>query len=139
MVIAGQANGFKAADSRDTARLAVQGYRERMAELSQMPVLAAWYETIDLDQALDNSPDKGMVKFYRKKLSAALEQSTREKEFAKLAHADSLPARIIDQPPLIYHFSGTQDQEFREVAERTFANYKESLPYRCTYFLIATR
>ena len=128
MVIAGQSNGFKVADSREAARLVAQGYRERMAELSQMPVLAAWYETIDLDKTLDNSPDKGMAKFYRKKLNAAMEQSTREKEFAKLAHADSLPARIIDHPPLIYHLSGMQDQEFRDVAERTFANYKESLP-----------
>jgi uncharacterized protein (DUF2252 family) len=128
MVIAGQSNSFKAADNREAAWLAAQSYREHMAEFSQLPVLAAWYETIDLDEVLDNSPDKGMAKFYRKKLNAALEQSSREKEFAKLAHADSLPARIIDHPPLIYHLSGMQDQEFRDVAERTFADYKKSLP-----------
>ena len=96
------------------------------AEFSQMSVLEAWYEAIDLDETLDNSPDKDMAKFYRKKMNAALEQSSREKEFAKLAHADSLPARIIDHPPLIYH-SEMHDEEFRRVAERTFASYKESL------------
>ena len=126
MVIAGQSNGFKGSDSRKAAWLAAQSYRERMAEFSQMTVLEAWYEAIDLDETLDNSPDKDMAKFYRKKMNAALEQSTREKEFAKLAHADSLPARIIDHPPLIYH-SEMHDEEFRRVAERTFASYKESL------------
>jgi uncharacterized protein (DUF2252 family) len=127
MVIAGQSNGFKDADCREAAWLAAQGYRERMAEISQLPVLAAWYSSIDLDKVLDSSPDKGMVKFYRKKLSAAMEQSAHEKEFAKLAHEDSLPARIIDHPPLIYHLAGMHDVEFRGVAERTFASYKESL------------
>jgi uncharacterized protein (DUF2252 family) len=127
MVIAGQSNGFKAADSRKAAKLAAQGYRERMAELSQLSVLAAWYETLDLDKVLDGSSDKDMVKFYRKKLKTAMEQSVREKEFAKLAHADSLPARIIDHPPLIYHVTDIHNEEFRRIAERTFANYKESL------------
>ena len=99
-----------------------------MAEFSQMSVLGAWYEAIDLDDVLDNSPDKSMAKFYRKKLSTAMEQSTREKEFAKLAHKGSLPARIIDHPPLIYHVTDMRDEEFRHIAERTFATYKESLP-----------
>ena len=128
MVIAGQSNGFKASESRKAAWLAAQSYRERMAEFSQMTVLETWYEAIDLDETLDNTPDKEMAKFYRKKLNAAMEQSTREKEFAKLAHADSLPARIIDHPPLIYHITTMHDEEFRHIAERTFASYKESLP-----------
>jgi uncharacterized protein (DUF2252 family) len=127
MVIAGQSNGFRDADSREAAWLAAQGYRERMAEISQLPVLEAWYNAIDLDKVLDENPDKSMTKFYRKKLSAAREQSAHEKEFAKLAHEGTLPARIIDHPPLIYHLDGMHDVEFRGVAERTFASYKESL------------
>ncbi|MBE2225663.1 MAG: DUF2252 domain-containing protein [Anaerolineae bacterium] len=127
LVIAGQSNGFKAAVCQEAAWLAAQSYREHMAEFSEMSVLEAWYEAIDLDNALDNSPDKDMAKFYRKKLKAALEQNAHEKEFAKLAHENSLPARIIDQPPLIYHFNGIHDEEFRAIAERTYASYKESL------------
>jgi uncharacterized protein (DUF2252 family) len=126
-VIAGRANGFKASDCREAARLAADRYRSRMAEISELPTLTAWYDAIDLDEVLDNAPDKENVRFYRKKLAAAMDASAREKEFAKLAHEGGLPARIIDQPPLIYHYGEMQDKEFRAGIEAAFEEYKTSL------------
>lgn len=126
-VIAGRANGFKAADCREAARLAAERYRERMAEISELPTLTAWYEAIDLDKVLDTNPDKENTRFYRKKLAAALDASAREKEFAKLAHEGGYPARIIDQPPLIYHYGDMRDEEFRAGLESSFDLYKASV------------
>ncbi|HXW00103.1 MAG TPA: DUF2252 family protein, partial [Anaerolineae bacterium] len=96
-------------------------------EISELPTLTAWYDAIDLDEVLDNAPDKENVRFYRKKLAAAMDASAREKEFAKLAHEGGLPARIIDQPPLIYHYGEMQDKEFRAGIEAAFEEYKASL------------
>ncbi|MCL4264959.1 MAG: DUF2252 family protein [Anaerolineae bacterium] len=126
-VIAGRANGFKASDCRGAARLAAETYRERIAEISEMPTLTAWYEAIDLDKVLDTSPDRENARFYRKKLAAAMDQSAREKEFAKLAHEGGYPARIIDQPPLIYHYGDMRDAEFRAGLESAYETYKASL------------
>lgn len=126
-VIAGRANGFKASDCRQASWLAAESYRTHMAELSELPALEAWYEAIDFNKVLDNAPDKENVRFYRKKLATAMEQSAHEKEFARLAHEGGYPARIIDQPPLIYHYGDMRDEEFRAGLERSFDLYKASV------------
>lgn len=126
-VIAGRANGFKAKVCQEAAWLAAESYRERMAEISEIPILAAWYEAIDLDKVLDTASDKETVRFYRKKLATAMDASAREKEFAKLAHEGGYPARIIDQPPLVFHYGDIRDAEFRSGLEAAYELYKASL------------
>ena len=127
-VVAGRANGFNAKDCREAARIAAQSYRQSIAQYGQMPVLDAWYDAIDWNDILEDMTDKDQKRFYSKKLAAAVAQSAREKEFARLAHAEGNPARIIDQPPLIFHADDIRDAEFRTVAETTFARYLESIP-----------
>ena len=48
--------------------------------------------------------DKDMKRFYTKKLTSATEQSAHEKEFAKLTFTAGDTPRIVDQPPLIFHY-----------------------------------
>jgi uncharacterized protein (DUF2252 family) len=126
-VIAGRANGFKADDCREAVRRMVERYQGRMAEVSELPTLTAWYDAIDLDKVLDIATDKENVRFYRKKLAAAMDASVREKEFAKLAHEGGLPARIIDQPPLVFHYGDMRDAEFRAGLEAAYEEYKASI------------
>ena len=126
-VIAGRANGFKAKDCREAAWIAAQSYRQSTAQYGQMPVLDAWYNAIEWASIMDAMTDKAQKRFYSKKLAAAAAQSAHEKEFARLAHAEGNPARIIDQPPLIFHADDIRDAEFRTVAETTFARYLESI------------
>jgi hypothetical protein len=47
-VIAGRNNGLSARDCRDAAQAAVGSYRERTAELPQMPTLEQWYVSLDV-------------------------------------------------------------------------------------------
>lgn len=126
-VIAGRSNGFIAEDNYKAAWLAAESYRQHMADIGQKPVLEAWYEAMDLDEILDRAQDKKMARFYRKKLAKAAKRSAHEKEFAKLAHKQGLPAKIIDQPPLIFHMGYLNDQELYETVEITYENYKKSL------------
>ena len=126
-VIAGQSNGFSAEDCYKAAWLAVEFYRTNMARLGKKPVLEAWYEAMNLDELLDRSPDKKRARFYRKKLAKAAKRSAHEKAFAKLAHKEGQPARIVDHPPLIFHHTDIRDQAFREMVEKGYTHYKESL------------
>ena len=93
-----------------------------------MPVLDAWYDAVDWNYILENMADKDQKRFYSKKLAAAAAQSAHEKEFARLAHTKGYPARIIDQPPLIFHSDDIRNVEYRTVIETTFARYLESIP-----------
>lgn len=126
-VIAGKSNGFSAKDNYKAAWLAAEFYRTNMARLGEKPVLEAWYESMNLDEILDRSPDKKRARFYRKKLAKAEKRSAHEKAFAKLTHKEGKPARIVDRPPLIFHHTDIRDQAFREAVETAFAHYKESL------------
>jgi len=126
-VIAGRANGFAADDCREAARLAGQSYRQRMADYAGMPVLEVWYDAMDLNQIIEDIQDKQSKRFYTKKLEKATAQSAHEKEFAKLAFTAGDAPRIIDHPPLIFHYNDVRDAEFRAVAEQSMAGYLDSL------------
>lgn len=126
-VIAGRANGFNADDCREAALVAAQSYREGMAAIAQMPVLDAWYDAINMEEIINSMQDKEMKRFYTKKLAKATEQSAHEKEFAKLAYTSGQAPRIIDQPPLIYHYNDIRDDEVRTRAEEQVTCYLESL------------
>ena len=126
-VIAGRSNGFAAADCQEAGWLAAQSYRQRMAEYSEMPVLQVWNDAFDVDAIVENMTDKDMKRFYSKKLSGAVERSTHEKEFAKLTFSAGDVPRIVDQPPLIFHYGDGRDATMREYAAKALETYKASL------------
>ena len=92
-----------------------------------MPVLEVWNEAFDFDTIVDNMADKEMKRYYSKKLAKTTEQSAHEKEFAKLTFDAGATPRIVDQPPLIFHYGDQRDQQMRENAEKTLMAYRESL------------
>jgi uncharacterized protein (DUF2252 family) len=126
-VIAGRANNFTDADSREAALLATQSYRQQMAAYANMTVLQAWYDALDLNEIINNMLDKEHKRFYTKKLQRATDKSAHEKEFAKLAFISGDRPRIIDQPPLIFHTNDIRDNEHRANVERAVADYLTSL------------
>jgi uncharacterized protein (DUF2252 family) len=126
-VIAGQSNGFDPADCREAGWLAAHGYRQRMAEYAGMPTLQVWNDSFDLETVIENMPDKENKRFYTKKLAKATEQSAHEKEFARLAFKAGDPPRIVDQPPLIYHYGDIRDKKYLQTAIQTLQGYKKNV------------
>jgi len=126
-VVAGQSNGFNPVDRQEAAWLAAQAYRQRMAEYAEMPVLQAWNDSFDLNTVIESIADKEMKRFYTKKLSGATEQSAHEKEFAKLTFTGGDTPRIVDQPPLIFHYGDQRDTEYLKVAISTLQGLKKNL------------
>jgi uncharacterized protein (DUF2252 family) len=126
-VVAGRSNGFAAPDCREAAWLAAQGYRQRMAEYTEMPTLQVWNDAFDLGAIIESMTDKDMKRFYTKKLSGASEQSAHEKEFAKLTFTAGGTPRIVDQPPLIFHLGDQRDMVFFQNAVDTLKGYRKNL------------
>ncbi len=126
-VIAGRAKGFKKNDCRKAAWLAAQSYRQHMWEYASTPVLQAWYDAMDLEQIIANIKDKESKRFYTTKLAKETEQSAHEKEFAKMTFVAGDAPRIVDQPPLIFHFDDIRTEKFRAEADRALADYLASL------------
>jgi uncharacterized protein (DUF2252 family) len=98
-----------------------------MEEYAEMPALQAWNDRFDFGKTIENLSDKENRRFYSKKLSSATEQSAHEKEFAKLTFKAGDTPRIVDQPPLIFHYNDKRDKEFLQNAITTLKGYKKSL------------
>jgi uncharacterized protein (DUF2252 family) len=126
-VVAGRSNGFAPADCQEAAWLAAQAYRRRMAEYTEMSTLQVWNDSFDLGSIIENMADKDMKRFYTKKLTSATAQSAHEKEFAKLTFTAGDTPRIVDQPPLIYHYGDQRDKEYLKVAISTLQGLKKNL------------
>jgi uncharacterized protein (DUF2252 family) len=126
-VVAGRSNGFAQDDCHEAAWLAAQNYRKRMAEYAEMPVLQVWNDNFDLDAILESMPDKDLKHFYSKKMTSAKQQSAHEKEFAKLTFTAGDTPRIVDQPPLIFHYGDKRDAELLQTAIATLKGYKKNL------------
>ncbi len=92
-----------------------------------MPVLQAWNDTFDLEAIIESMPDKESKRFYTKKLGSAHEQSAHEKEFAKLTFSAGDTPRIVDHPPLIFHYGDQRDSEYLKVAMSTLQGLKRNL------------
>jgi uncharacterized protein (DUF2252 family) len=126
-VIAGQSNGFDPADCKEAGWLAARAYRTRMAEYVGMPTLQVWNDVFDLEHVIDTIQDKETKRLYTKKLSKATEQSAHEKEFARLTFTAGDTPRIVDQPPLIFHYGDERDDAFRLTAIKTLKGYKKNM------------
>jgi uncharacterized protein (DUF2252 family) len=125
--IAGQANRFSETDCKEAAWLAVQAYRLRMADYSLMPILQVWNDLFDLNTIIESMPDKVNRNFYTRKLAGAAEKSDHEKEFAKLTFTAGDTPRIVDSPPLIFHYNDKRDKDFMQLAASALKNYKRTL------------
>jgi uncharacterized protein (DUF2252 family) len=126
-VTAARSNGFSAGNCQEAAWLAARGYRQRMAEYAEMPILDTWNDSFDMETVIETTPDKTIRHFYTKRLNSATVQSTHEKEFAKLTFISGDIPQIVDHPPLIFHYGDTRDKEFRKTAMNTLQEYKRSL------------
>jgi uncharacterized protein (DUF2252 family) len=118
---------FSADDTRDCARRAARSYRKWMARYAEMPILHAWYDSIAVDDMIEEFQSEAGAKKWKKKLAKTSEVSAHQVEFAKLAVHTGRATRIVDQPPLIFHVDDQREPEFRQNFQKGFLRYKESL------------
>jgi uncharacterized protein (DUF2252 family) len=124
-VVAARWRGFRPNQARQMAVRVVSASRESMRKRAGTGVLEAWYSNITLDDLSEIASSDADVSGRIKKKIAEARKQTQEHVFRKItAPVRGLP-RIIDQPPLLYHW----DQ--RELNERViaafFKQYRETL------------
>ncbi len=135
LVVASRANGFASDDAREVAWRAASAYRDHISEYASMPLFDAWYDYIDLRDQIERSQDEEMKTLYTKSVRKATAHTAHTNEFAKLTVAGGIPARIKDEPPLIYHDSALLDEVSEEERTEAFANYRDSLSPERRIFL----
>jgi uncharacterized protein (DUF2252 family) len=133
VAVAAQAAKFSNKRARATAAATVEAYRTRMRALAKLSPLEIWHSRIELWTEIRQIENRSL----RQRLHAILTKAGK-----RLGQDDNFPhlvkgkeARIVDKPPLIYHFTRKHDARHRVNAERMFASYQKRLaPERLCLF-----
>lgn len=126
--IAGRWRNFSDKSCKQFAWNVADSYKRHMLEYSKLSALQIWYADIDLAELIELGQDKELKEFHQKRIKKAAEYTAHEKEFAKMTYQDGVRARIKDEPPLIYHPSGNEQDQILKEAEVVHKRYIESLP-----------
>ena len=133
VAVAALAAKFSNKRARATSAATVEAYRTRMRALAKLSPLEIWHSRIELWSEIRQIEDRAL----RRRLHAILTKAGK-----RLEQDDNFPhlvkgrqARIVDKPPLIYHFTRKRDARHRVNAERMFASYQKRLtPERLCLF-----
>jgi len=102
-VVAGRYLGFRPDQARDLAVLVAESYRESMRKRAGSGVLEAWYSRITMEDVKEIAGNSAEVKARVDRKIAEARSRTNESVANKLIVSDKGVARIVDQPPLLYH------------------------------------
>lgn len=128
VVIAARHIGLSESETARTAIDTVRAYREHMVDYGSMRALDVWYDTISLKRVLKEvarEEDRGRI---AQRVEKARAKSTPDYIFPKLAEAQGMVPRILDNPPLIFHPTVEQAPGLETGYSEAFAMYRESLP-----------
>lgn len=126
IVLAARSRNFSEGVARDAVREAVASYRTRMYEYAQLSPLDVWYTQIgfaDLSAFFQRNADvvgdlRDAERFARGRTSESI--------FPKLTAVEDGRARIVDDPPLVYHFHEYVEQ-WEAMIHAFFERYRASL------------
>lgn len=124
IVVAARHAGLHNKDARKAVLMAVQVYREKLAEFARRDYLDTWYSRVEATIWLD------MVAHADRKTTALqlarVQKKDRLKAFAKLTELVDGQRQIIHNPPLIYRLD-PHEADTREWVSELFRAYYESL------------
>ena len=126
MVIAGQYLRLKETESAQAAEATVRAYRQRMLDYSSMRALEVWYDTIRLEDVLEELDNR--KEELKQRVAKAEEKSSPEFVFPKLVEHRGTEPRFKDDPPLIFHPSAETFPAISTAFRKPMARYRGSLP-----------
>jgi uncharacterized protein (DUF2252 family) len=133
VAVAALAAKFSNKRARATAAASVEAYRTRMRALAKLSPLEIWHSRIELWNEIRQIEDRRLRQRLHAILTKAGKRLERDDNFPHLVRGRQ--ARIVDKPPLIYHFTRQRDVRHRVNAERMFASYQKRLtPERLCLF-----
>ncbi|MBV8371745.1 MAG: DUF2252 domain-containing protein [Candidatus Eremiobacteraeota bacterium] len=125
-VLAARHRNFGDAVARDAVAAAVGTYRVRTAEYAQMSPLDIWYTQIDFNElrAFFRRNSRAMAGL--RAAESLAHRRTSEAMYPKLTTPVGGSAKIIDDPPLIYHFH-EYAEEWDTSIHAFFERYRRSM------------
>ena len=124
-VLAARELGFSKNIAEEAVRAATYSYRIRMSEFAGQSILERWYAKISIENLLEFfHNDKDFVERLRKVERRAASR-TSETLFPKITRTVKGHLKILDEPPLIYHFR--KANQYLERLGTYLDDYKASL------------
>src|SRR5271165_6951716 len=122
--VAARDNRLSDEGARDAAVECARAYREHLRDCSKKSPLAVWYERLDVEELIAKAPD-AKTRQFRKDMAARAHQRIGEYLVPKLTAGVGGRRRLVDQPPVLFHFAEKAAQgRFSEAVEE----YRRSLP-----------
>lgn len=128
VVIAGRHLRLSDNESARAAIATVRSYREHMADYASMRALEVWYERINIERFLKESPTEERRELIEQRLEETRARTVPEHDYPKLVEQHGSTPRIKDNPPLIFHPTGKQAAGLKTGYAEAIARYRESLP-----------
>lgn len=126
--IAADSIGARAGEREEAAWWAARSYRQHLARYTEMPLLEAHYEYIDLNELVEAGSNPELRRFHTRRIARATEDTVHSTEFAKFAYVSGERPRIRDDPPLIFHLNDiVEDEKFRAQAASMLKHYLNHL------------
>jgi uncharacterized protein (DUF2252 family) len=122
IVVAGRYCSVSEASCEDCVRAAVRAYRSRMREYASAGFLEVWYSHVQerlVLRAVPRPHRKGMARHFER-----ASQRDHVKALEKLTRVDNGEVKIVDNPPLIAHYSGDR---MAKALDQFIASYLQSL------------
>lgn len=112
-------------DAKAIAAECARSYREHLRKYSKMSPLEAWYDHLDSDMLIEMAPDEKLRK-RREQIVEKARQRVGDQLVAKIAAPVGGRHRLIDQPPLLFHVQGDEDEHQQRIHDAIEA-YRQSL------------
>src|SRR5262245_22468248 len=125
VAVAALAAKFSNKRSRATAAATVEAYRTRVRALAKLSPLEIWHSRIELWKEIRQIEDRALRQQLHAILTKAGKRLEQDDNFPRLAAGS--PPRIVDKPPLIFHFTRKRDARHHVDAEAMFASYRKCL------------
>ncbi|CAH0216887.1 DUF2252 domain-containing protein [Roseomonas sp. CECT 9278] len=126
MVLAARANGLSDKDGRAAAVAASRSYRKRLRDFAGMQPLDVWYARITAEDVAEAAPPE-VADRLRARVAKAMDGSSSEYDFPRLAGVVGGRTTIRDAPPLIFHPDIARTPEFNDTLDQVFAAYRATL------------
>jgi hypothetical protein len=125
-VLATRANGLADKDGRTAAIACARSYRKRLREFTRVSPLDVWYARITAEDVAAEVPPATADRL-RARVEKAMDGSSSEYDFPRLAEIVGGRTAIRDAAPLIFHPDAARTPAFEEVLNQIFTAYRETL------------
>ena len=126
LVLAARDRSFSKAVARDAALAAAASYREKIAEYAQLSALELWYSRVSFADLADFFDRNAEVLGTLPTVEKYAQRRTSESVFPKLTTLESGRRKIVEDPPLIFHFEEHIAEAEASIHE-FFQRYRSSL------------